>query len=101
GETTRKDLLGTAYFACSASLTAAACKAVGDARGAKNYQQLFEKIKTAFNQRYVSADGRIQGGTQTSYALALKFGLLPEALRPQAAQYLAADVAGHKDHLTT
>ena len=101
GETTRKDLLGTAYFACSASLTAAACKAVGDARGAKNYQQLFEKIKTAFNQRYVSADGRIQGGTQTSYALALKFGLLPEALRPQAAQYLAADVAGNKDHLTT
>ena len=101
GETTRKDLLGTAYFACSASLTAAACKAVGDARGAKKYQQLFEKIKTAFNQRYVSTDGHIQGGTQTSYALALKFGLLPKALRPQAAQYLAADVAGHKDHLTT
>jgi alpha-L-rhamnosidase len=101
GETTPKDLLGTAYFAYSASLTAAACKAVGDNTDAKKYQRLFENVKTAFNQHYVSADGHIQGGTQTSYALALKFGLLPEALRPQAAHYLAEDVAGHKDHLTT
>jgi alpha-L-rhamnosidase len=101
GEQTPKDLLGTAYFGCSASLTAAACKAVGDTRDAKKYQRLFEKVKTAFNQHYVSADGYIQGGTQTSYALALKFGLLPDALRSQAAQYLAGDVAAHKDHLTT
>ncbi|HUZ08298.1 MAG TPA: alpha-L-rhamnosidase C-terminal domain-containing protein, partial [Candidatus Paceibacterota bacterium] len=52
-------------------------------------------------RNYVSADGHIQGGTQTSYALALKFGLLPAALRPKAGQYLAEDVASHGDHLTT
>jgi alpha-L-rhamnosidase len=101
GEQTPKALLGTAYFANSASLTAAACKAVGDTKGEREYQQLFKNIKTAFNLNYVSADGHIQGGTQTSYALALKFGLLPEALRPKAAQYLAEDVASHGDHLTT
>ena len=38
--------------------------------------------------RYVAADGRIQGNTQCVYAMALKFDLLPEALRPKAAQYL-------------
>jgi alpha-L-rhamnosidase len=101
GEITSKELLGSAYFAHSASLTADACKAVGDATGAKKYQRLFENIKTAFNQHYVSADGHIQGGTQTSYALALKFDLLPESLRSQAAQYLAENVASHGDHLTT
>ncbi len=101
GEKTPKDLIGTAYFAYSASLVAQACKAVGDKSGAKKYQKLFGNIRTAFNQHYVSADGHIQGGTQTSYALGLKFGLLSEALRPKAAQYLAEDVASHNDHLTT
>ena len=101
GENTSKDLIGTAYFAYSASLVANACKVTGDTAGAEKYQHLFAQIKAAFNQRYVSADGHIQGETQCGYAMALKFNLLPEVLRPKAAQYLAENVANHKDHLTT
>src|SRR4029077_5411224 len=33
--------------------------------------------------------------------LALRFDLLPEELRPKAAQYLAENVAAHDNHLTT
>jgi alpha-L-rhamnosidase len=101
GEDTPKDLIGTAFFAYSTSLVAKAYEATGDVAGAAKYQQLFEQIKTAFNQRYVSTDGRVQGGTQCGYCMALRFNLLPDDLRPQAAQYLEDDVKAHHDHLTT
>jgi alpha-L-rhamnosidase len=101
GENTPKDLIGTAYFAHSTSLVAQAYRVVGDTTSADTYQQLFERIKAAFNQRYVSADGHVQGETQTGYCMALRFDLLPENLRSRAAQYLEDDVMAHQNHLTT
>jgi alpha-L-rhamnosidase len=101
GEDTSKELIGTAYFAYSTSLLAKSYTAVGDTANADKYQQLFEQIKAAFNQRYVEADGHIKNATQSSYCMALRFDLLPDDLRPKAAQYLADDVAAHQDHLTT
>ena len=101
GEDTPKDLIGTAFFAYSTSLVAKAYAATGDTAGAAKYQQLFDQIKAAFDQRYVSADGHIQGGTQCAYCMALRFNLLPDEMRPQAAQYLEDDVKAHDNHLTT
>ena len=68
---------------------------------AAHYDQLFQDIKAAFNQRYVAADGRIQGNTQCAYAMALKFDLLPDALKPKAAQYLEDDIQAKGGHLST
>jgi alpha-L-rhamnosidase len=101
GEQAPKELIGTAFAAYSTSLVAKAYEVTGDAANATKYQQLFEQVKAAFNQRYVSADGHIQGGTQTGYAMALRFNLLPSDLRSQAAQYLEENVLAHHDHLTT
>ena len=101
GENTPKDLIGTAYFAYSTSLVAKAYAAVGDTVSAARYRALFEQIKAAFNQRYVTADGHVAGGTQSGYCMALRFDLLPENLRGAAAQYLADDIAAHGNHLTT
>ena len=101
GEDTSKELIGTAFFAYSTELVAKACEVTGDAAGAAKYKQLFEQIKTAFNQRYVSADGHIQGGTQCAYCMALRFNLLPDDLRPLAGQYLEDDVKAHQNHLAT
>jgi alpha-L-rhamnosidase len=101
GENTPKDLIGTAYFAYSASLVAKTCNVTGDLKASARYQKLFEDIKHAFNAQFVSADGRLKGDTQCGYAMALKFNLLPEAMRPKAAHYLADDIASHHDHLTT
>lgn len=58
-------------------------------------------VRDASDQAYVAPDGRIKGGTQCGYAMALKFELRPEAMRAKAVQYLAGDVAAHGDHLTT
>ncbi len=101
GEKTQKDLIGTAFFAYSTSLLAKAYRVTGDTASADKYQQLFEQIKTAFDQRYIGADGHIQKGTQTDYCMALKFNLLPDDLRAKAAQDLDDDVKAHHDHLTT
>jgi len=101
GADTPKDLIGTAYFAYSTKLVAQAAAALGKTDDAAKYQQLFQDIKAAFNQRYVAADGRIQGNTQCSYVMALKFGLLSDEMRDKAAQYLVEDITAKKDHLST
>ncbi len=98
---TPKDMLGTAYFAYSTHLVARSCAALGRSAEAAKYEQLFQDIKQAFNQRFVSADGRIKGNTQSAYAMALKFKLLPEALRGKAAQYLEDDIKAKGWHLST
>src|SRR6185437_4363157 len=49
----------------------------------------------------VAKDGRIAGNTQCAYAMALKFELLPEDVRPRAAQYLQDDIKSKGGHLST
>jgi alpha-L-rhamnosidase len=98
---TPKDVIGTAYFAYSTHLVARAYQAVGDTANAKKYQLLFEEIKAAFNDKYVSPEGRVWGDTQCCYLMALKFDLLPENLRANAARYLVEDIADKNQHLST
>ena len=101
GANTSKELLGTAYFAYSADLVGRSAKVLGDEANAKKYADLFERIKVAFRKKYFADDGSIKDGTQTSYALALAFDLLPEADRPAAAERLAADVKAKGNRLST
>lgn len=101
GANTPKDLIGTAFFAYSTHLVAKSCRVLGHQADADTYDQLFTDIKTAFNKRYVKADGRIESDTQCAYAMALKFGLLPNDLRYKAAQYLVQNIKSKGGHLST
>ena len=101
GEKTSKEMIGTAYFAYTTTLVAKAYEVTGDAANAAKYSQLADQVKAAFNKKYVSEDGHLEGNTQAGYAMALRFNLLPDNLRPKAAQYLADNVKAHQDHLTT
>ena len=101
GANTPKELIGTAYFAYSTHLVARSYQALGRTEEAAKYEQLFQDIKAAFNTRYVAADGRIRGDTQCGYAMALKFELLPDDLRPKAAQYLEENIQAKGGHLST
>ena len=100
GATTAKDLLATAYFAHSTDLVARAAAALGKADDARAYAALFARIRQAFAREYVTATGRLSSDTQTAYAIALAFGLLPDSLRASAAERLDADVR-RMGHLTT
>ena len=101
GSDTSKELIGTAYFAYSTHLVTQACQALGRTEDAAKYGLLFQDIRAAFVKKYVASDGRIQGNTQCDYAMALKFDLLPDELKPKAAQYLEDDIVAKGEHLST
>src|SRR5439155_17986998 len=98
--TTEKDLLATAFFAHSTSLLARTARVLGKTEHARQYGALFERIKAAFDREYLTAAGRLSSNTQTAYALALAFELVPEEARKEAARRLVEDVRRFK-HLTT
>ncbi len=98
---TPKDVLATAYFAYSTKLTAKTARVLGKNKEAAQYEKLFDDIKQAFNKAYVGEDGKIKGGTQTVYVLALAFDLLDEEKRPAAVQYLVEDIETRDVHLST
>ncbi|MGC1617908.1 MAG: family 78 glycoside hydrolase catalytic domain, partial [Candidatus Acidiferrum sp.] len=100
GATTDKDLIQTAYFARSTELLAKTAQVLGKNDDAAEYAALEDKITSAFQREFVTPNGRLASNTQTAYALALAFGLLPESERAEAAARLAADVRKF-GHLTT
>jgi alpha-L-rhamnosidase len=95
------DVLDTAYFAYSTSLLGKMAKAIGKDADAQKYETLFNDIKTAFNNAFVSADGHIKGNTQTCYLLGLHMNLLPDDKRAAAAKYLVEDIESRDWHLST
>ncbi len=100
GATTDKDLIATAFYAHSADLLRKTAEVLGKDNERREYADVFEKVKAAFLREYVTQTGRMSSNTQTAYALALQFDLLPEALRPEAARRLAEDIRRMGNHLT-
>jgi alpha-L-rhamnosidase len=100
GATTSPDLIQTAYFAQSTELLAKTAAVLGKREDAAEYAALEEKIRAAFVTEFATPNGRLSSDTQTAYALALEFDLLPPAMRAAAAARLAGDVKKF-GHLTT
>jgi alpha-L-rhamnosidase len=100
GATTGKDLIATAFYAYSTDLLGRIARILGKPDEAARYSEQLAKIKSAFRREFVTDSGRVGENTQTAYALALQFDLLPDDLRPVAARRLAQDVREWK-HLTT
>jgi alpha-L-rhamnosidase len=93
-------VLDTAYFAHSAWIVSQAAALLGKTDDAAKYHKLFNDIRTAFNTAFVHADGSLAAGTQSSYVVALEFGLIPENLRAATQKLLADDVTA-RGHLST
>ena len=98
---TPPDLIGTAFFAYDAHLMTEIAKILGKTDDAKRFAETFEKVKAAFNRRYVTEDGIIASGTQTACVLALHFNLLPENLRPAAVNALVKNIKDRGMKLST
>jgi alpha-L-rhamnosidase len=101
GETTSIEFIDTAYYAHDAALMSEMAAALGRKVDAAHYRRLFGDIRTAFNKEFVNADGTLKQDTQTAYALALEFQLLPDALRRSAADRLAAKIEANGYRMTT
>ena len=101
GATTGTDLIATAFLAHSTDLVSRTAAILGRAADAAVYRARFNAIREAFNREFVSRTGRVGENTQTAYALAIAFDLLPDSLVPAAAARLAQDVESRDHHLTT
>ncbi|MEM9984599.1 MAG: family 78 glycoside hydrolase catalytic domain, partial [Bacteroidota bacterium] len=100
GSVTEKDLIATAYYHYSTSLVSKTATLIGKTDEAATYQQLAEKIKEAFIAEFITPNGRLVSHTQTAYALAISFDLIPKDLLQKSATYFAQDVEKF-GHLTT
>jgi alpha-L-rhamnosidase len=84
-------LVATAYFARSAELLGRAAGVLGRADDEERYLALAGEVRAAFGDEYVTPNGRVTSDSATAYALALEFGLLPDAgQRRHAGKRLAA-----------
>ena len=101
GATTDKDLIATAFFGYSTALVQRTAEVLGKTEDAERYGNLLAEIKAAFRKEFVTENGRLASNTQTAYALALWFDLLPKDLRAESAQRMAQDVKSFNNHLTT
>jgi alpha-L-rhamnosidase len=75
--------------------------ATGHTTDAASYRALFKQIVSAWDAKYVAADGSIAGNSQTDYVLALHIGLLPGSQRAAAASRLVALIRADGMHLAT
>ncbi|MGH8295873.1 MAG: family 78 glycoside hydrolase catalytic domain [Steroidobacteraceae bacterium] len=99
--TTPKALVATAFWARCAGLMAEMAAAIGHADEAARYARMRSNIEQAFAREFVRPDGRVGNDSQTSYSLALRFGLLPAPLRAAAGARLAADIERRGTRLST
>lgn len=100
GSVTEKDLIATAYFYYSTTLLADIAGIIGEEADKVTYQELARNIKAAFIDEFITPNGRLVSHTQTAYALAISFHLIPENLLERSAEYFASDVERF-GHLTT
>jgi alpha-L-rhamnosidase len=98
---TDKNLIAQAFYAHSTQLLINAAKILGRNDDVQKYTLLLYNIKKAFQSEYVTPNGRMISGTQTSYVLALNFDLLPENLRESAAKRLVHNIEDYDEHITT
>jgi len=100
GAYTHKDLIATAYYSYSSSIIARVANILGHEQDEAYYSELSEKVRLAFNEEFVTPNGRLVAHTQTAYTLALAFDLLDEETAEKGAAYLAGDVEQF-GHITT
>ena len=123
-------LTATAYAAYVAGLLARTAELLGKTDDAKRYTERYENVKRAFNEAWVCEDGSLaywgemskpepdsfgniinrtryaegedktKRPSQTAYALALDFDLIPEEKRDMTAKCLRRAVAGRDNRLS-
>jgi len=74
---TDKAIVGSAYFMRSADLVTQTAEVLGLEDEHRNYLKLATEARAAFANEYITPAGRLMSDTETAYALALVFNLLP------------------------
>jgi alpha-L-rhamnosidase len=95
------DFIATAFFAYSTQLTIQTAKVLQKETDVIRYEKLLLEIRKAFQQEFVTPNGRLSPHSQTAYTLALAFDLLTKSQQSKAVDYLVADIKARDYHLST
>ncbi len=118
---TDQTLIATAEWAYDITLLRQMAHATGRTADEQRFGELFDKIRSAFQKKFVHDNGFVEGAshqptefgerahpadanvtdTQTGYVLALHMDLLPQQLRAASAQKLADKIHANHDLLAT
>ena len=86
-------LVATAYRVRTAQVLSRIAGILGQEADSAKYAELAGSVRQAFHDEYVTPNGRVASDSQTGYALALEFSLLPdENQRARAAERLVEAV---------
>jgi alpha-L-rhamnosidase len=97
---TPKEFTSTAYYYTDVKILAKAARLFGKHEDAGKYTQLAEKIKKAFNEKYLDTVNCVYGnGLQTELSAALHWDLVPEVYTVKVAERLASRVIADKEHI--
>lgn len=96
-------LIGTAYFAYVAKLTAQTAQILNKTNEHIKYDTLYKNVAEAFEKEFFDQNGEIQNSekTQTGYLLALGFDLLTPEIREKAIPHLVDKIKEADNHLRT
>ncbi len=100
-EPTPLEYVDTIYLYYSTRLAAEMARAVGKEDDARQWADFSAKVKSAFAEKYLRADGTLAVDTQSAYSLALYVGLIPDDKRAAAGARLAQKIRDNEYRMAT
>jgi alpha-L-rhamnosidase len=97
----KDEVICTAYYAYLAGLMSEMAGVIGRTAEQAKYADLHTKVRDAFIKNFVGPDGKILESSQTGYALAFAFDLIPEELKKAAADRFVEEIKRFNGHLAT
>lgn len=98
---TPRDLIGTAFHAENYRIMSCVAKILGHDKDEHRFASLHQKTVAAFQRRFITPSGLLSSGTQTSYVLALHFGLVPKDIQAGAVDELVRQIERRGFHIAT
>jgi len=96
-----KDVFATAFYYNSVRLFSAMAGILSNRNDEAKYRKLADSIKQTFNKTYVDDSVFIKGNTQSAYALALHFDLLPQEKRQRAFDRMIDCIREYDNRIST
>lgn len=98
---TDKHFIATAYYAYSTSLLRKVAEILGEKTDATFYKELHANIVQAFQNEFVTPNGRLISNTQTAHILVLLFELVKDDVKEKVFNRLIELLKESNNHLTT
>ncbi|MBI0120479.1 family 78 glycoside hydrolase catalytic domain [Lactobacillus sp. M0398] len=98
---TDEDYIASIYYAYSSWIVAQAARILGNTTDAQEYDRQSQAIKKAIRDEFITKNGRLAIDTQTAYALALHFELVPEEQKKRVVNDLVQRLKKDHNHLQT